>query len=196
MPIFHDPHDSPPRRSSSRQMFHSEERRIENPRTEYDVSILEPENSIGRIEQDMLHGVESLESPYPGRMSLNRVDLIERLKRTKSPVWQDHQNVSCAYLKESRPCRINTSTKLTADRRANSATIQVLIDQILATDRRHRCSPPQIPSPHIHQLQTLFVISPQQVWRLNALGPLYTLETLERSKKMEALRAAHLLRPS
>jgi hypothetical protein len=38
----------------------------------------------------------SVESPVWSRKPMDRIDLIERLKRTKSPLQQDHQGVSRA----------------------------------------------------------------------------------------------------
>ena len=37
-------------------------------------------------------------SPYYARKPFDRVDLIERLKRTKSPVWQNLQDVRVAFV--------------------------------------------------------------------------------------------------
>jgi hypothetical protein len=43
-----------------------------------------------------------VESPFWSRKPMDRIDLIERLKRTKSPLQQDHQGVSRACFIEDK----------------------------------------------------------------------------------------------
>jgi hypothetical protein len=98
MPIFHDPHDSPPRRPSS-HLTSGGQRRAGTLDTDFDISLLEnfqSEDSTGyetqadMIQESSSHGQK--QSPF------DRVDLIERLKRTKSPLWQQRPNVSYMQL--------------------------------------------------------------------------------------------------
>lgn len=94
MPIFHDPHDSPPRRSSSRNMSPGGGRGATSPDLSSASSLLQglqPRNGAFRGAQPVvnpeLHGSGQMQHNF------DRMDLIERLKRTKSPVWQQDQNV-------------------------------------------------------------------------------------------------------
>jgi hypothetical protein len=95
MPIFHDPHDSPPQRPSSRQTPPGGQQRAESPTSGSDTSLLDNVRSWDRTVRgaplNMNH--ELCES---GRKQANfdRMELIERLKRTKSPPWQQDQDVS------------------------------------------------------------------------------------------------------
>jgi hypothetical protein len=95
MPIFHDPHDSPPRRPSSRQTSSGGQRGAESPIAGSDASLLDnmrPWDSDGR------GAAMNMNSDQRGsgrkQASFDRMELIERLKRTKSPPWQRDQDVS------------------------------------------------------------------------------------------------------
>jgi hypothetical protein len=95
MPIFHDPHDSPPRRPSSCQTSSGGQRGAESPIPGSDASLLDnmrPWDSDGRGAAMNMNS----DQRGSGRKQANfdRMELIERLKRTKSPPWQRHQDVS------------------------------------------------------------------------------------------------------
>jgi hypothetical protein len=95
MPIFHDPFDSPPRRSSYRQTSFSGQPKLESPEFARNTSEL----ASLRPSEGAHHGVQpSMDSDLhaSGRKQpkIDRVNLIEHLKRTKSPSWQHDQHVS------------------------------------------------------------------------------------------------------
>lgn len=94
MPIFHDPDDSPPRQPSSHQTSSSERQRAASPITEIHVSQLDDLNfwgSTGLGTQPNMN--TALYGSGRKQQNVDRVELIERLKRTKSPVWQQSQEV-------------------------------------------------------------------------------------------------------
>lgn len=87
MPIFHDPHESPPWRTVSRQMSSDEAQRGFS----HDVSPLgsfQPDEISGTSMASELVGHERKPQPH------DRNELIERIKRVKSPIWQLRQDVS------------------------------------------------------------------------------------------------------
>ncbi|CAO2653722.1 Nn.00g031330.m01.CDS01 [Neocucurbitaria sp. VM-36] len=95
MPIFHDLHESPPRRSSSRQASSAGLQRagisgfgLERPLID---SFQIAEGTDPSLSFDM-----DPESPNQGRKPsmFDRIELIERLKRSNSPLWQQRQTNS------------------------------------------------------------------------------------------------------
>ncbi|KAF1913010.1 hypothetical protein BDU57DRAFT_581447 [Ampelomyces quisqualis] len=93
MPIFHDPHDSPPRRLSSRQMSPVGRRGAKAPDLSSPTSLLQglqPWDDCFRGAQPMVD--PELQGSGQMQHSFDRMDLIERLKRTKSPVWPQDPN--------------------------------------------------------------------------------------------------------
>lgn len=88
MPIFHDPHESPLWRTASRQMSSDGEQRGE---FEHDIS------PLGSLQLDNMPGTTARHEPVSpglGPPSHDRNELIERIKRVKSPLWQFRQDVS------------------------------------------------------------------------------------------------------
>jgi hypothetical protein len=95
MPIFHDPHDSPPQRPSSRQTPPGGQRRAESPAPGSDKSLLDNVRPWDRTARGAPLNLNS-ELRGSGRRQANfdRMELIERLKQTKSPPWQQNEDVS------------------------------------------------------------------------------------------------------
>jgi hypothetical protein len=98
MPIFHDPHESSLGRPSSDRASHVQ-READAPTSYLDLSLPGSISSgIGskhgtRAEMDYeSSGHEQKQSAF------DRVELIERLKRTKSPLWRPRQDVSCSHV--------------------------------------------------------------------------------------------------
>jgi hypothetical protein len=94
MPIFHGPHDSPPRLSSSRIMSPGGRRGATSPEPSSTKSTFQGLQSwdgtfrgTEPIVNPELHGSRQMQHHF------DRMDLIERLKRTKSPVWPQDQHV-------------------------------------------------------------------------------------------------------
>ncbi|KAF2821118.1 hypothetical protein CC86DRAFT_303593 [Ophiobolus disseminans] len=102
MPIFHDPPDSPPRRPSSRQMSSTGQR----PRTELNLSLLHSMSPGECTELDAHDQTGSL-APYLERKPFDRADLIERLKRTKSPTWGNRRNDRHGHDRSNEPSPIS-----------------------------------------------------------------------------------------
>ncbi|KAH4116190.1 hypothetical protein HBI04_140410 [Parastagonospora nodorum] len=89
MPIFHDPYDSPPRQSSPRQTSFGGRRTADSPSVEPDTLQLDESRywcSAGRAIQSKMN--PELHESDRKQINLGRLELIERLKRSKSPVWQ------------------------------------------------------------------------------------------------------------
>lgn len=91
MPIFHDPHESPPWRTVSRRMSSDEARRGGELKLDRDVSPLSGLHLDDATSSGMIHEPASHESRPT---SQDRNQLIERIKRVKSPLWQLRQDVS------------------------------------------------------------------------------------------------------
>ncbi|KAH7084198.1 hypothetical protein FB567DRAFT_561320 [Paraphoma chrysanthemicola] len=121
MPIFHDPHESPPRRPSPLQMPFGHQGRAGTSGSAFDMSMLDTLHSGDSTGPEVQTNME-LELPCSGRKpsTCDRVELIERLKRTKSPVWsqrQDHES-RLHTSPEARPAsrdRPKTPASLTND---------------------------------------------------------------------------------
>ncbi|KAH7385559.1 hypothetical protein DE146DRAFT_621949 [Phaeosphaeria sp. MPI-PUGE-AT-0046c] len=95
MPIFHDPHDSPPRQTSPCLTSRGGQRRAEPPESVPDAPALHGIHLWDRYDSGARPKMES--EPHgsePFQSNLGRVELIERLKRAKSPQWQRIQDVS------------------------------------------------------------------------------------------------------
>lgn len=93
MPIFHDPYDSPPRQSSSRQTSFGG-RTADSPSVEPDTLQLDASKywcSAGLATQSKMN--PELHESDRKHINLGRVELIERLKRSKSPIWQQSLDV-------------------------------------------------------------------------------------------------------
>ena len=91
MPIFHDPEDSPPGRTVSRQMSSDEAPKEGKMNFNDDVS------PLGSLSLDKVMGSSVAYehvSHEPRPTSRDRNGLIERIKRVKSPLWQFRQDVS------------------------------------------------------------------------------------------------------
>ena len=91
MPIFHDPHESPPWRAVSHQMSSDEAKRGGELEFDRDVSPLGSLHLGDATSPGMIHQPASHQS-RPA--SQDRNQLIERIKRVKSPLWQLRQDVS------------------------------------------------------------------------------------------------------
>jgi hypothetical protein len=108
MPIFHDPHDSPPTPSFLPQASSTRPQRAGTQGLAYErktVDDLRPEASG---DSEMSFDRDS-ESPSQARKPsvFGRKELIERIKRTNSPAWLQRQGVSVGGLLESQiiaPC--------------------------------------------------------------------------------------------
>jgi hypothetical protein len=108
MPIFHDPHDSPPTPSYLPQASSTRPQRAGTQGLAYErktVDDLRPEAS-GDSEMSFDRDPES---PSQARKPsvFGRKELIERIKRTNSPAWLQRQGVSMGGLLESQiiaPC--------------------------------------------------------------------------------------------
>jgi hypothetical protein len=111
MPIFHDPHDSPPQGPSPRQTSHGGQREEESPIPGPDTSLLDGVRSWDSTGCGVPLNLNS-ELYRSGRKQtiFDRMELIERLKRTKSPPWQQDEHVS-----HPRPLRQYTSLSTTID---------------------------------------------------------------------------------
>ncbi|KAJ8117208.1 hypothetical protein OPT61_g1547 [Boeremia exigua] len=101
MPIFHDPQESPPRRTASRQMSSAEA----NERMP-DLGDVTP---MGSLSLENIMGFTRADEPAsdaPRPTSRDRNGLIERIKRVKSPLWQFRQDNGSRHdrsLPSSRP---------------------------------------------------------------------------------------------
>jgi hypothetical protein len=96
MPIFHDPQDSPPWRTTSRQMSSDE------PHKEGTTNFSRDTSSLGSLSLESVLGsgtVQQSISHEARPTSGDRNGLIERIKRVKSPLWQFRQDVSDLSLK-------------------------------------------------------------------------------------------------
>lgn len=93
MPIFHDAHDSPPRWSPARQTTADEARRAGHQNFDANVSLLNIPSGHEHAGQERVSEMDSSASTREAR-TFDRVELIERLKRTKSPQWQQQRKVS------------------------------------------------------------------------------------------------------
>lgn len=95
MPIFHDQDEPPPQEPKFSQTLF-----VEPPRNRYlggalGGTLLDSVFSENAIEPASgSEGDASLPCSGPKMPVLNRVELIERIKRGKSPVWPQFQNVS------------------------------------------------------------------------------------------------------
>ncbi|KAF1926942.1 uncharacterized protein M421DRAFT_6507 [Didymella exigua CBS 183.55] len=90
MPIFHDPHDSPPWRTASLQTS-TDELPKEPTNSSEDAS------SLGSLSLESILGSSATHEPVSQEArptSRDRNGLIERIKRVKSPLWQFRQDIS------------------------------------------------------------------------------------------------------
>ncbi|KAF1850731.1 uncharacterized protein K460DRAFT_269650 [Cucurbitaria berberidis CBS 394.84] len=92
MPIFHDPHGSPPRRSSSHQASSARLQRAGTSETNFERPLVDALQT-GEVVGSNLSFEMNSESPSQGRKPsmFDRMELIERLKRSNSPLWQQRQ---------------------------------------------------------------------------------------------------------
>ncbi|KAL5117779.1 hypothetical protein ACEQ8H_004253 [Pleosporales sp. CAS-2024a] len=86
MPIFHDPYDSVQQQSPCRHTSSNARRTAQSPSTRSNTPHMANSRGWSSEELGALSNMNS--SLRPKQATLDRVDLIERLKRTKSPVWQ------------------------------------------------------------------------------------------------------------
>lgn len=91
MPIFHDPNDSPPWRTASRQMSSDEAQREERMNFNHNASPSSDFHVDRSITADL---VPEHVSEQPRMTAHDRNDLIEKIKRVKSPLWHFRQGVS------------------------------------------------------------------------------------------------------
>ena len=127
---------------------------------------------------------------------LNRVELIERIKRGKSPVWPQFQNVSgtCSTLVPIQTVHVQACSccydvqPLTAHRRMTTVTRQAKIpDPRLETVQRLLCSS-RLGSRHLApRPPTQHMTMPQLALRSNAQDQHYTLETSGKRRKTQKL---------
>ena len=95
MPIFHDHYETPPRRPASQRSATSEPQRAGNRGDGFGRTLLDgvhSGNAVGPTpdsEKDAAILASGRKMPV-----LNRVELIERIKRGNSPAWQQVPNVS------------------------------------------------------------------------------------------------------
>jgi hypothetical protein len=194
MPIFHDPHDSPPQGPSPRQTSHSAQREAESPNLAPDTSLLDGVRSWDSTGRGALLNMNSeLCGSGQKQTNFDRMELIERLKRTKSPPWQQDEDVS-----HPRPLRQYTSLcttmyLLTLRRRTSTPiTAAPNRNRTVESDRRAPRYPSLNSKSSAHLPQTLFETLPQQAWRSSDLGLLCTRETSERGKMTEVKKVARL----
>jgi hypothetical protein len=96
MPIFHDLHDSPPSSPDSRPSaprrtdLHSQNGLVIAPGTRRSEKIHSEDAATAILRADGL--VPPIHDAMPSM--LRRVELIERIKRGKSPAWPSHHTVS------------------------------------------------------------------------------------------------------
>ncbi|KAF2623273.1 hypothetical protein BU25DRAFT_442690 [Macroventuria anomochaeta] len=96
MPIFHDPQDSPPRRTASRQMSSDEAPK------EGMTNFNEDASPLGSLSLESMMGSGTAHEPVSHGSrptSRDRNGLMERIKRVKSPLWHRHDR----NLQSSRP---------------------------------------------------------------------------------------------
>ncbi|KZM27971.1 hypothetical protein ST47_g886 [Ascochyta rabiei] len=125
MPIFHDPHESPPQQSASRQMSSDKAQRGGESTPTHHVAPLDSLRAHGATGSGMICESASHETRPRSR---DRNELMERIKRVKSPLWQLGQDQTsshnhCRY--SSRPSsqdRPKTPATPSADRQAPRET--------------------------------------------------------------------------
>lgn len=89
MPIFHDPQDSPPWRTASRQMSSAEASKEGVTKLDEDIT---PMGSLSLDNMTFLSRAGEPTSHDIRPTSQDRNGLIERIKRVKSPLWQFRQD--------------------------------------------------------------------------------------------------------
>lgn len=99
MPIFHDPHESPPRRPSSRQVSSDAFQRDGTAGFGFDTRLTSGFHAGESVHSEMFPENDP-ESPYQARKPpmFDRMGLIERLKRSNSPSWPQRQGVSGCHV--------------------------------------------------------------------------------------------------
>ncbi|KAF2849449.1 hypothetical protein T440DRAFT_426488 [Plenodomus tracheiphilus IPT5] len=104
MPIFHDPHDSPPRRPTPGQVAYGGYARVGQ--SEYDLE--EQKRQSWPSEAALVSVIPAkidLETPNDtlAPTTLGRIELIDRLKRTKSPTWLQRHSDDRYFDRDTRP---------------------------------------------------------------------------------------------
>jgi hypothetical protein len=98
MPIFHDPHEKSLGHPSS-DLSPDVQREVEDPTSYLDLSL----SDIIPSGDSLDHGIRAeMDHQSPGyeqsQSAFDRMELIERLKRTKSPLRHQRQDVSCDHV--------------------------------------------------------------------------------------------------
>jgi hypothetical protein len=190
MPIFHDPQDSPPRHLSSRQASSAGKQRAGASTIGFDKplsNITQSEDRTDCESQIDMQPPSPKEDRKPSR--LDRIELIERLKRTQSPSWQ-LQNVSSVRI-SIRQDFLSTSQVIGyLTRRCRTSTppseIQSPSDHP-EIDQRPLCFLLPMSHRHARPLQIHCAILPPKVYRLSDPDLPYIRETLGKRERIMIL---------
>jgi hypothetical protein len=198
MPIFHDPQDSPPWRTLSRQMSSDE------PQKEGTTDFSSDASSLGSLSlETVLHSGTAHESiSFEARpTSRDRNGLIERIKRVKSPLWQFRQDVSDLSLEPVEPAVFQSPI---CRSRINACDSRIATVPTAALKRRDRLL--EIGRKRLRLLRKKlktyaqpplisFSTKHRQAWKSHDPAQRYTLETLE-NVRVAWRRTVHLRLPS
>ena len=198
MPIFHDPQDSPPWRTTSRQMSSDDSLKEGTTNFSRDAS------SLGSLSLESVLGSGTAQESISHEArptSRDRNRLIERIKRVKSPLWQFRQDVSDWSLKpfesavsQSRICRCKIDACHSRTATVPTAALHRL-DRLLEIGRKRLRLLRKTFKNHAQPPLISFSTKRRQVWKSHDLARRYTLEIFG-SVKVAQRRTVHLLLPS
>lgn len=190
MPIFHDPHDSPPRQASPRLTSFGGRRSEQSPETVPEVPSFHGEYSWDSYDSQIRPSMESeSRGSGPLQANLGRVELIERLKRTKSPSWQRSQDVSHETVAIANCATPRARVRMLTISCSSTTTLNSSLRPALEIARRVHRHHHLMTESHDCPRQTLFETPLLQVWRSNGLDLPYTPVTSGNGKRTQALGA-------